>query len=99
MYHRSLGYVELEHARANVFQIGAGVCGDSTGRHPPCFSESGVIVTDCTQGTPSQSFPAGIAFAAEQPPSQLFGGSNDVCATSEPSSAQLAAAAVSIRGG
>jgi hypothetical protein len=68
------------------------------GRQPSCFSVSGAIVTDCTQGTPPQSFPAGIAFASEHSPSHFAGGSKEVCATPEPLPAQVAAEAVSVAG-
>jgi hypothetical protein len=85
-------------ARANVFQVGGAWLTGSTGKHPPGLSVNGALVTDCTQGTPPQSFPAGIAFDAVQVPSQLTGGSKEVCATPEPSPAQLAAAAVSVAG-
>ncbi len=68
------------------------------GRHPPCFIVSGAMVTDCTQGTPPQSLPAGIAFSAAQVPVQSAGGSNDRCATLGLLPAQLAAAVVSVAG-
>jgi hypothetical protein len=89
----------LPQARAKVVQAGGGLAmGVSMGRHPPCFIVSGAIVTDCTQGTPPQSFPAGIAFSAVQVPVQSAGGSNDICGTLGPSPAQLAAAVVSVAG-
>jgi hypothetical protein len=68
------------------------------GRHPICFAVSGATVTDCTQGTPPQSFPAGMAFSPLQRPPQLGGGSEDVCATPRPSSAQLDAPAITVAG-
>jgi hypothetical protein len=68
------------------------------GRHPPCLIVSGAIVTDCTQGTPPQSFPAGIAFSAVQVPAHFGGGSKGVCATPGPSPAQVAAEAVTVAG-
>jgi hypothetical protein len=68
------------------------------GRQPLCVIVSGAMVTDCTQGTPPQSFPAEIAFSTVQMPVQLAGGSNDRCATVGLSPAQFAAAAVSVVG-
>jgi hypothetical protein len=94
----SLRTVECVQARANVFQCGGPWGASWIGRHPLCVSVNGAIVTDCTHGTPPQSFPAGIAFASVQVPSQLAGGSKEVCVTPEPSPAQLAAAAVSVAG-
>jgi hypothetical protein len=72
--------------------------GGSMGRHPPCFIVSGAIVIDCTQGTPPQSFPAGIAFSAVQAPVQSAGESKDRCVTLGLSPAQLDAAVVSVAG-
>ena len=66
-------------ARANMPQVGGiGTWGVSISVHAPCFIVRGAIVTDCTQGTPPQSFPAGIAFVAVQLPPQLAGGSKEV---------------------
>jgi hypothetical protein len=82
-----------------VVAAGGGLTsGGSMGRHPPCFIVSGAMVTDCTQGMPPQSFPAGIAFSVVQMPVHLAGGSNDRCATLGLSPAQLTAAAVIVVG-
>ena len=70
----------------------------SIGMHPPCVSVSGAIVTDCTHGTPPQSFAAGTEFAAVQVPSHFVGGSKDVCTTPGPLPGQLPAAAVIVAG-
>jgi hypothetical protein len=88
----------VAQARANVEADGGLPLGVSIGRHPPCFIVSGAMVTDCTQGTPPQSFPAGIAFSAVQVPLHSAGGSNDTCATLGLLPAQLAAAVVSVAG-
>jgi hypothetical protein len=66
------------------------------GRHPVWFGVGGATVTDCTQGTPPQSFPAGIAFSPLQRPAQPAGGLDDVCGTLGPLPAQLDAAAVTV---
>ena len=50
----------------------------TVGVHSPSISVSGAIESDCVQGTPPQSFPAGMAFACVQAPAQAPGGSNDV---------------------
>ena len=48
-------------------QGGGGTLGCSIGRQSLSFTVSGPIVTDCTQGTPPQSCPAGIAFDLDLP--------------------------------
>ena len=48
------------------------------GVHALSVSVSGAMESDCVQGTPPQSFPAGIAFAWVQAPVHASGGSNDV---------------------
>ena len=91
------GYAELAQARANVFQVRGGWmgAGAAIGLHLSIGS-SDAIVTDCTQGTPLQSFPLGIGFAVVQLPSQLDGGLKDV--SSPPVAPQIKELAVSVAG-
>jgi hypothetical protein len=52
--------------------------GATRGVHPVSLTSSGVRESDCTQGTPLQSFPAAMALAAVQAPVQAAGASNGV---------------------
>jgi hypothetical protein len=89
----------LVQARANFFQVGGGcTLGGWIGAHPLSCSDNGAMVTDWTHGTPPQSFPEGIGFAAVQVPSHLTGGSNEVCGTPGAPPAQVAADAVKVVG-
>jgi hypothetical protein len=92
------GASDWTQARTNLLNGGGEALVFGIGRHPVSFAVTGAMVTDCTQGTPPHSFPRGIAFSPLQRPPQLAGGSDDVCRTSEPSLAQLAAAAVTFAG-
>ena len=85
---------------ATVLQIGGpeGVAGGlaSVGVQSLSVSVSGAIESDCVQGTPPQSVPAGMAFACVQAPVQAAGGSNDVHVL--PAMLQIADDAVSVAG-
>lgn len=78
--HRPLGFPT--QTSAAVLQVaGSGVlegAGATLGEHPLSFMARGAMESDCTQGTPLQSFPAGIAFAAVQAPVHPAGASNVV---------------------
>jgi hypothetical protein len=86
----------VRQARANLFQGGGEALVFAMGRHPVCFGVSGAMVIDCTQDTPPQSFPAGIAFSPLQLPDHPAGGADEVCSVLGLSPAQLAAAAVTV---
>jgi hypothetical protein len=93
-----LGIDPLWQARTNVFQGGGEAFVFAFGRQPVCVGVGAAIVIDCTQGTPPQSFPAGIGFSPLQRPTHPCGGLDEVWGTLGPSSAQLAAAAVTVAG-
>jgi hypothetical protein len=93
-----IGSPGAKHARTNLSQGGGEALVLAVGKQPICSGVAGATVIDCTQGTPPQSFPAGIGFSPLQVPLQPAGGSEDVCVTPEPSPAQLAAAAVTMAG-
>ena len=82
--HRPLGFPT--HTSAAVLQVAGsgGVLegeGATLGEHSLSVMARGAMESDCTQGTPGtppQSFPAGIAFAAVQAPVHPAGASNVV---------------------
>jgi hypothetical protein len=79
--HRPLGFPT--QTSAAVVQVPgdggpADGAGATLGVHPLSLTPSGAIESDCTQGTPLQSFPAGTAFAAVQAPVHAAGASNVV---------------------
>lgn len=88
-------------ARAVVAQLDGALSGTgcATGEQPPSVTVSGAIVTDCTQSTPEQSLPAGMAPLKSQAPSHPAGGSNDVAGVVASTCEQIAACAVSVAGG
>jgi len=79
--HRPLGFPT--HTSAAVLQVAGsgGVLegeGATLGEHSLSFMARGAMESDCTQDTPLQSFPAGIAFAVVQAPVHPAGASKVV---------------------
>lgn len=82
--HRPLGFPT--QTSASVLHVagsgggpgGVGGGGAPLGMQPLSSSFRGSMKIDCTQGTPLQSFPAGIAFAEVQAPVHPAGASNVV---------------------